>query len=183
MGARGQTALVSWIIQAHWLCPYGGGMLPVPNVKQLSMGAAIYVQNHRGWYPVSGYSKSYNWTAVLAKELGLNYYCESLASPNFAPGQIIYSYKASTSLNPLFQCPFETGKFVNIWGGVNATSYRWNAGAFYGDGLGLQAHQDEYRELLLESATPGSVHREMGMIFAEPWRQLIRMAAAHMTTH
>lgn len=49
--------------------------------------------------------------------------------------------------------------------------------------LRLEGLQDEYRELLLETATPGSVHRELGMVFAEPWRHLMRLAAARGKRH
>ena len=42
--------------------------------------------------------------------------------------------------------------------------------------LRLEALQDEYRGLLLETYTPASVERELSMIFATPWRHLMRLA-------
>lgn len=42
--------------------------------------------------------------------------------------------------------------------------------------LRLEALQDEYRALLLETYTPASVERELSMIFATPWRYLMRLA-------
>jgi len=45
----------------------------------------------------------------------------------------------------------------------------------------LEALQDEYRALLLETYTPASVERELGMIFAGPWRHLSRLASGKTT--
>ncbi len=42
--------------------------------------------------------------------------------------------------------------------------------------LRLEALQDEYRTLLSETCTPASVERELGMVFAAPWRHLMRLA-------
>lgn len=43
--------------------------------------------------------------------------------------------------------------------------------------LRIESLQDEYRDLLLETATPASVNRELGMVFASSWRHLARLAA------
>ena len=43
--------------------------------------------------------------------------------------------------------------------------------------LRLEGLQDDYRALLLETYTPASVERELSMIFATPWRHLLRLAA------
>lgn len=42
--------------------------------------------------------------------------------------------------------------------------------------LRLESLQDEYRGLLLETYTPASVERELSMIFATPWRHLMRLS-------
>lgn len=42
--------------------------------------------------------------------------------------------------------------------------------------LRLEAQQDEYRALLLETCTPASMERELSMVFATPWRHLMRLA-------
>jgi len=43
--------------------------------------------------------------------------------------------------------------------------------------LRLESLQDECRALLLETYTPASVEREISMVFAAPWRHLLRLAS------
>lgn len=110
------------------------------NLRQLGMGVSIYMLNHDGWYPVSGYQRSYGWAPMVAKELNITYYTEAAGNANYAPGLIIHDFRATESKNGIFQCPTETGKFTNNWGFINATSYRWNSGHYKGNGLGLDEH-------------------------------------------
>lgn len=47
--------------------------------------------------------------------------------------------------------------------------------------LRIEALQDEYRALLLETYTPASVERELAMVFGAPWRHLMRLALGKTT--
>lgn len=117
------------------------------NVKQISMAFPIYSMANKGWLPVghgSNPGSAYDyidapcWSRVAAYALDITYLTEQATMPGW--GGQSRSYGATVRPNSIFQCPTEN--FPNTWGGKNATSYRYNAGASLGFGYGMN---DYYR--------------------------------------
>lgn len=138
------------------------------NLRQLFIGVRLYADDYSQWWPVQGHQSDVaTWTGYLAKELGLKYVTESANNVAYAPGLITYSLTSKNRRNGIFQCPTEKSLFSNIWGGENATSYRWNTandvGSPTGYGLGVadippwNASGDRFRRIRdSEIVNPGN---------------------------
>lgn len=122
------------------------------NLRQLMLGFVYYAQENDTWYITGGYNHNIIWSRVLTVQLEQKYIGEqgmnigtsgswSWMPPgglvNWGSNYYSRSLGAVNRNNYLFQCPTETGKFTNYWGGENATSYRFNSGYGYGYGFGI----------------------------------------------
>ena len=122
------------------------------NLRQLMLGFVYYAQENDTWYITGGYNHNVIWSRVLTVQLEQKYIGEqgmNIGTTSgwswLPPGGLVNwgSQYYSRSLghkdrkNYLFQCPTESGKFTNAWGGQNATSYRFNTGYGYGYGFGI----------------------------------------------
>lgn len=104
------------------------------NLKQLSLGFKFYIQDYDDWRPAGGYTYHPIWQRVIAQQLKVTYYREHSQFPSYdnAPDSLTEKNRN----NGIFQCPTETKKYFNYWGGKNACSYGHNSGRGYGMGLG-----------------------------------------------
>lgn len=124
------------------------------NQRQLYLGVRLYTDAQDSWMPINGHqSDTATWAAIIAKELEINYVSEAATNASYAPNLISYSLTSTSRKNSIFECPTEVKQFRNIWGGDNATSYRWNtnfSSGGYGLGTSEQAvhiNDQRYRRL------------------------------------
>jgi prepilin-type processing-associated H-X9-DG protein/prepilin-type N-terminal cleavage/methylation domain-containing protein len=97
------------------------------NLRQLGLGVVQYVDSGDAFYPMGGHQSDVaTWAAYVTLELGLSYVSEAANNVTYAPDLITYDLTSKNRGNGIFSCAVERRRFVNFWGGQNATSYRWN---------------------------------------------------------
>jgi len=123
------------------------GAMCLSNLRQTMLGFNLYSEANNDWWITSGYIHNVLWSRLLITELQIEYVGEQGVNIGaFAwnnnegvtgYGVSYYSRNlyATVRNNSIMRCPSEN--FTNIWGGQNATSYRFNTGYTYGFGLGI----------------------------------------------
>jgi len=107
------------------------------NLRCIGLALGTYAAENDDWAPDgTGFYKAPlpksqhgpTWARALAKTIGAEYTTEQFFVTWYAPEQVKPSSIAlrGTKDNGIFQCPAE--KFLNRWGGRNATSYLHNSG-------------------------------------------------------
>lgn len=124
------------------------------NLRQTFPGFLGYAEDHNRWWAVAaGNWDNPTFARVVMRQLGLPYVGEQSGHTDFDAPLYSRVLRAEERDNSIMKCPTEAGMgFENAWGGINATSYRYNSGRriYYGLGLGdrYTERNDIWRERL-----------------------------------
>ena len=108
------------------------------NLRQLSIGFALYVSENNDWWILNGNNLDSNdagwegydnpsWARVVANQIQLSFVTEQGKFPDYGGSLQSADPFSNKKNNSIMRCPTEANTgFPNFWGGDNSTSYGFN---------------------------------------------------------